>query len=304
MRKLFKTAFTLIELLVVIAIIGILSGLIVVTMNGITDKANIAKSQVFSNSLRNALMANLVSEWKLDQVNYPTANQTPDTWGGKTGTLLGSAGPQNLPQFQDTGCVYGGCLLFDGDDDYVQTTLSVGSQVNDMTVEAWIYSLAPSGSSQAIFAETGSWTAGSRLYFNDVNSLMRFIVFNGTMYDGFEVTAPFSGYNKWTHIAASFQYVSTGNSPMKMYINGVLKNSVLRTNGTPNPTTDNAQIGVWGNTSYNFNGKIDNVRVYNCAISSFQVKENYYAGLNNLLISGNISKDDYFKRVNQMAYGE
>jgi prepilin-type N-terminal cleavage/methylation domain-containing protein len=58
MKKTVSIAFTLIELLVVIAIIGILSGLIVVTMNGVTQKANIAKAQVFSNSLRNALMLN------------------------------------------------------------------------------------------------------------------------------------------------------------------------------------------------------------------------------------------------------
>lgn len=37
------TAFTLIELLVVIAIIGILSGLIIVTMSGATNSANDAK---------------------------------------------------------------------------------------------------------------------------------------------------------------------------------------------------------------------------------------------------------------------
>ena len=55
MNRFIKKAFTLIELLVVIAIIGILSGLIVVTMSGVTQKARIAKAQAFSNSLRNAL---------------------------------------------------------------------------------------------------------------------------------------------------------------------------------------------------------------------------------------------------------
>jgi prepilin-type N-terminal cleavage/methylation domain-containing protein len=63
MNKLLRQAFTLIELLVVIAIIGILSGLIVVSMSGVTQKANIAKAQVFSNSLRNSLMLIIVGEW-------------------------------------------------------------------------------------------------------------------------------------------------------------------------------------------------------------------------------------------------
>ncbi|MFA5013447.1 MAG: type II secretion system protein, partial [Candidatus Paceibacterota bacterium] len=88
-KRLFR-AFTLIELLVVIAIIGILSALIIVGMNSTTQKATIAKAQVFSNSLRNSLMGNLISEWKFDQVNVPAANQTPDSWsGGNTGTLNG-----------------------------------------------------------------------------------------------------------------------------------------------------------------------------------------------------------------------
>ena len=71
----FEYAFTLIELLVVIAIIGILSGLIITTMSGATESARIAKLKVYSNSVRNTLGANLVSEWKFDNSN---AN---DSWG-------------------------------------------------------------------------------------------------------------------------------------------------------------------------------------------------------------------------------
>ena len=61
-----RTAFTLIELLVVIAIIGILSGLIIVSVSGAAQKATIAKAQIFSNSLRNSLMMNMVAEFKLE----------------------------------------------------------------------------------------------------------------------------------------------------------------------------------------------------------------------------------------------
>ena len=295
MDKIFKTAFTLIELLVVIAIIGILSGLIVVTMNGVTQKANIAKAQVFSSSLRNALMLDMLSEWKFDQINYPSNNQTPDLWGGKTGTLYGSAGPQNLPQLQTSGCVSGNCLLFDGDDDYVQTTLCVGSRANNITIDGWVYTSG--GTMQAIFAEQGSWTQGARLYI-DSNNILRFIVFNGTTYEGFEVTSPFANYlNKWTYIAVTFKYLSEGNSPMAIYINGELKQSAVRTSGAPNPATTNAQIGVWGDTSYNFNGKIDDIRVYNAILPTSMIKEQYYSGLNNLLSSGNISNAEYQSRL-------
>ena len=68
MSKLIKQAFTLIELLVVIAIIGILSGLIVVAMGGVTQKATIAKSQIFSNSLRNSLMLDILAQYTFDDI--------------------------------------------------------------------------------------------------------------------------------------------------------------------------------------------------------------------------------------------
>lgn len=51
-----KRAFTLIELLVVIAIIGILSGLIVVSMNGSINSANDAKRKANIDAIRKALI--------------------------------------------------------------------------------------------------------------------------------------------------------------------------------------------------------------------------------------------------------
>ena len=78
-----RVAFTLIELLVVIAIIGILSGLIITTMSGATESARIAKLKVYSNSVRDTLGANMVSEWKFDGPTgdgiAATANDVLDT---------------------------------------------------------------------------------------------------------------------------------------------------------------------------------------------------------------------------------
>ncbi len=145
------TAFTLIELLVVIAIIGILSGLIITTMSGATESARIAKLKVYSNSVRDILGANMVSEWKLDQVNVPAANQTPDSWGSNAGTLNGPSGAQNLPQLQSSAsCISGGCFSFDGTDDYVDceggTSLDFGT--GDFSVFTWMKN------SQALVADT------------------------------------------------------------------------------------------------------------------------------------------------------
>ncbi|MFA5431911.1 MAG: fibrinogen-like YCDxxxxGGGW domain-containing protein [Candidatus Paceibacterota bacterium] len=55
-KNIYRTAFTLIELLIVIAIIGILSGLIVISMKGSIDSANDAKRKAGINTIRKALV--------------------------------------------------------------------------------------------------------------------------------------------------------------------------------------------------------------------------------------------------------
>jgi len=54
----------------------------------------------------------------------------------------------------------------------------------------------------------------------------------------------------------------------------------------------------------NNTGILDEIRVYNQALTAFQIKRNYIAGLNSMLANGNISKEDYNERINQLAYEE
>ncbi|MFA5433533.1 MAG: type II secretion system protein, partial [Candidatus Paceibacterota bacterium] len=74
----FKSAFTLIELLVVIAIIGILSGLIVISMNASINSANDAKRKAGIDTIRKAL----VIYGTLNGMTYPVESSC--TIGGGT----------------------------------------------------------------------------------------------------------------------------------------------------------------------------------------------------------------------------
>jgi uncharacterized membrane protein len=46
-----------------------------------------------------------------------------------------------------------------------------------------------------------------------------------------------------------------------------------------------------------FRGVIDEVWIYNEAISSFQIRENYYAGLKRLLAKGEINEEEYQEKL-------
>ena len=287
-----KTAFTLIELLVVIAIIGILSGLIIVSMSGVTASATVAKSKVFSNSLRNALMLNLVSDWKF---NENTGSTTVDSWsGGNTGTLTG---PTHLPVWK-TGndCVEGSCLLLDGTEDYVD--FGTGSNLiitSNLTVETWVKTTA---SNRRVMGKdnvlnTKGWTVWTDAFGIkvDVGNYWYGITSNKINSD-------------WHHLAVT--YIGDGTAP-KFYIDGVSQTLTLTAVGDAlHGFTDSGETLTVGRShgfvaSFNyFVGQIDGARIYNAAIPVSRIREQYYSGLNGLLSSGGMGAEEYRERIGQI----
>jgi type II secretory pathway pseudopilin PulG len=276
----------------VIAIIGILSGLIVVTMSGVTDKANIAKAQVFSNSLRNALMLNLVAEWKFDQVNYPASNQTPDNWGSYTGTLQGAGGTNNRPQLS-ADCVYSNCLNFDGTDDRVSVTNNTNlNMTSKITIEAWIKPTRLDVNYQGIVTKApGHYGYHFMTYSSgSINKICPHARIGGVWEDTCE--SPTLSLNKWNFVA--WTYNSTSGS--KCYVN-----TDYTTNGDSGAISyesdDNLYIGYSRYGSQWFNGYIDNVRLYSETIPTSEIRSHYYAGLNNLLAKGEITAGEYKEMI-------
>jgi len=292
MNKSLKQAFTLIELLVVIAIVGILSGLIVVSMGGITQKATIAKAQVFSNSLRNSLMLNLVSEYKLDV-------DGSDSWGKNNGTINGAT--------IVSGCVVDSC--FNSAAGAVSNVSILDSQSIDsvwnaghvFTLEAWIYSTFYNSDYQGIINKrTSDYYSASPggLFINiDGNTLMFLI---GTGVDAQTSTilsyAINNIHDRWLHV------VGTSNGAnLRLYVNGILVSNPVSFTQNPPVNNEPATIGSFYAGSRPFKGKIDNVRLYSAAITSSQVKEQYYSGLNSMLAGGNMTKEEYNARLSEMA---
>ncbi|MFA5013155.1 MAG: LamG-like jellyroll fold domain-containing protein [Candidatus Paceibacterota bacterium] len=291
-------AFTLIELLVVIAIIGILSALIVIGMNSTTQKASVAKAQVFANSLRNSLMADMVSEWKLDggvAGNDAVFGDILDTWDTNNATAVGVAPGPVIKSGAD--CVSGNCISFDGGDDYVdfgnQMDFSMGTR--DHTVSLWVKfdnAIAPTNEAMircgandiglgkdgyTIRREGGS----NRLYvrFSDgmANNVADYLSANGTLVA-----------DTWYNIVVIFDRDSTARAYINAFPQVGTLDIHLQNTDVQNILT--LRIGL------TLDGKMDEVRIFHAITTLSQIQQNYFTGLNKLLANGAITHKEYDNR--------
>jgi prepilin-type N-terminal cleavage/methylation domain-containing protein len=291
MPQIIRKAFTLIELLVVIAIIGILSGLIVVSMGNVTEKATIAKAQVFSNSLRNSLMADIVGEWKFDELTTAiNGTAIQDSWGTNEGALVTD---NTTTEKLSSDCVSGKCLDFDGVSDYIScgTDAGVTTNLNAWTVSVWV---KPDNiTTGVLIAFNSASTPSIRIIYN--NAPLIFMGSSNYRYFAASAWTTLTDGN-WHHVA--FSIPGSGQNDItssKMYIDG-------QKIGNGSTTAAGVQAAkTLLRISNTYSGLLDDVRIYNAEIPMSQIKEQYYAGLNKLLANGGITEEEYLSRLKDYA---
>jgi len=289
-------SFTLIELLVVIVIIGILAGVIIVSTSSSISKANIAKVKVFENSVLNELGANMVSRWKLDEIVGTTT--TPDAWGNNTGTLGDGVTASTYPTSKsESECVTGKCMYFDGGD-YINCGNDSSLNITkNITISLWVnllgngYGITPGIISRRndgfglIWTNNGETEISSRLYQLDGTAINLNV---------FAITK-----EVWHNIVL---VANSSNNIVKIYMDSIQQGSPSSYDGTIRTGSSLLYIGC--QSTHYFNGYIDDVRIYNGAISSAQIKQNYIAGLNSLLANNNISKEEYLSRIENLSLND
>jgi len=284
-----SNSFTLIEILVVIVVIGVLSAFILVGMSSITRSANIAKSQAFLNSMDNSLLLGRVSQWKFDERTSAGHGDTfIDSWGNNTGTLSTGDGTNNKVS---TACPSGKCLSFDGTDDYVDcgggTTLIAGSSLK--TVSAWIYVTGGVGIFRAIVSPTSANYFHFQLHSSDYLSTLFYgpdtQVNSTTLFNT-------ANYNKWFNVVAIWD-----GTYARLYINGIQDGISTADSGSISAATSNIFIGQGYSGGRRFQGIIDDVRIYNQAIPTSQIQQNYFVGINKLFKNNGISLNEFNQRI-------
>jgi hypothetical protein len=208
-----------------------------------------------ANATPNNIDPSLVGYWRLDEGSGTTA---ADASGNSNhGTLVG--GPSwSAGQFA-------GALSFDGVDDYVNcgngASLNITSRI---TVALWVKSASLPAQYDALLMKTNStsWTNGYGLFYNSSNQVRFFVSHWSANVASATITSP----TQWNHIAGVFD-----GSSVRIYVNGVEGTSDPYT-GAITSTTASLAIGRGASNLYNFNGLIDEARIYNRALSAAEIQ--------------------------------
>ena len=167
---------------------------------------------------------------------------------------------------------YNPALSFDGVNDYVEVPDSPSLDLTGaLSVEAWVYIrnmasanyIVSKGNDDKVNGQYGILLSNNQFSFHMYEGDHRYIL-------GSNATT-----QKWYHVVGTWD-----GTTMKLYINGFLNSSGTWA-GSLTPNNLNLQIGRLGkpNWMYQFDGIIDEVRIYNRALSAAEILKHYQAGI-------------------------
>lgn len=234
-----------------------------------------SESSAAYSSVSASLMSGLLGYWKMNETSWNgTLGEVIDSSGnGKSGYRTGSANTTNLSgKFNSSGS-------FAAATDSVVTTASSGYIQNPnspLTVGVWIYptTIGSGTVANSIISFHRGSTEGSSLRFG-LGSSNKLMYYN---HGDFTNTSSSStiNINTWSYVALAYNGIC-----FQMYINGFAEGSCLSKTLVAGGSF-NVRIGSYASASYNFIGNLDEVAIWNRALSAAEILQLYRRGANRL----------------------
>lgn len=282
-----EKAFTIIELLVVIAIIGLLSGIVLISQQGARERGRIGKGMAFFGHVQRSLGAYTVTAYDF---NDGTAS---DVSGNNNNcTIYGAVSVAGMAEL-------GNALNFNGVNDYVECGNAASLNITDeITIEVWFKAftdtngwdrLVAKSTPTAVFPFTmyGVLFVGSNYVGDEVKGNLRFEIASGGQ-QHIIYTKTVVPVGEWMYAVATYDAANK----MRLYLNGALDSGdmwrydsvsgvIVNTLLSGKIDTNNVPLSI-GRSYYNldyFNGVIDEVRIYNQALSLSEIQKHYAEGM-------------------------
>jgi hypothetical protein len=165
-------------------------------------------------------------------------------------------------------------MVFDGTNDYINIPNSTAMQVGDIfTVNAWVYP-TNLNARYGVFSTRRNNTAGCwQLEVGTANGGTNRVAVTGVGTWIFETPNNAISANVWTNIC----FVKPGNGVQggTLYINGNIISPLATTAYNILNNSDDKVVGSGTVLSQFFPGKIANISIYNRALTSNEVRNNY-----------------------------
>lgn len=223
-----------------------------------------AKSTTINVSKNDRLTSNLAGLWSFNgsDTNWSTNKALDRSGNGRDASMINMSTTTS-----PVGGKVGQALLFTNSTNRLVTTSDpIGTGAT--TITAWIYLNSYGGgnlgrivdNTKTLFYVTSS---SNRLSFSS----------NVTVNDAFSAASSI-GFNRWIFVAVARNSSGTAN----LYVDGLLSGTANQNSGTPSSGATIMYIGNSSATTRGFDGKIDELRVYNAELSASQIYEIYKLG--------------------------
>ncbi|MFO1204710.1 MAG: LamG-like jellyroll fold domain-containing protein [Burkholderiales bacterium] len=216
-----------------------------------------------------SVKAGLVAAYGFEE---PSGTQVIDASGyGNQGTISGAT--------RVTTTQFGNVLRFNGSNNWVTVPDKASIDLTTgMTLEAWVYPTTISSWRTVVMKEqTGS--ASYWLYANNSSNRPANVINVGGSVKQLSAGSQQLPVNTWTHLAATYD-----GSNQKLYVNGALVGTRAQTGSV---ALSNGALRIGGNSVWGeyFNGYVDEVRIYNRALTQTEILSDSKLAVVGLVVS-------------------